>query len=96
MMIAERQNREKTIPKRRKKEKLFKVMAKDETNDEYDEDDDEDKDEDDSVYVDNVKEAITETTEALTVIHILIFQYEKLALNFFCLVYSVRKRLRTS
>lgn len=64
MMIAERQNRE-SVPKRRKKEKIFKV----ETNDEYEEDDDEDKDEDDSESVDNVKEAITEKTEALTVIH---------------------------
>lgn len=72
MMIAERQNREKTIPKRRKKEKMIKAIAKDETTNEYDEDDDgdEDKDDDDSDYVDNVnnvKEAITETNEAVTV-----------------------------
>lgn len=71
MMIAERQNREKTIPKRRKKEKIIKAIAKDETTNEYDEDDgDEDKDDDDSDFVDNVnnvKEAISETKEALTV-----------------------------
>lgn len=71
-MIAERQNREKTIPKRRKKEKLIKAIAKDELTNEYDEDDeeDEDKDDDDSDFVDNVnnvKEAISETKEAVTV-----------------------------
>lgn len=64
-MIADRQNREKTLPKRRKKEKVIQVMAKDETNNDYEDADDEDKDE-----VDNVKEVITETTEALTVIQI--------------------------
>lgn len=70
MMIAERQNREKTVPKRRKKEKMIKAITKDESNNEYDEDEDEDKDDDDSDYVDNVnnvKEAITETNVALTV-----------------------------
>lgn len=68
MMIAERQNRE-SIPKRRKKEKIIKVVAKDESNNDYDEDDDEDKDEDDSDYVDNVKEVVAETNEALSVYH---------------------------
>lgn len=70
-MIAERQNREKTIPKRRKKEKMIKVIAKNEPNNQYDEDNDEDKDDDDSDYVDNLKgsinDAMAETNEALTV-----------------------------
>lgn len=72
MMIAERQNREKSIPKRRKTEKIVKTITKDDANHAYDEDDDgdEDKDDDDSDYVDNVnnvKEAISETNEAVTV-----------------------------
>lgn len=69
-MIAERQNREKSVPRRQKKEKAIKVVKKTESN-QY-EDDDDDKDDDDSDYVDNEKDSIndamTETKEALTVI----------------------------
>lgn len=76
MMIAERQNREKTIPKRRKKEKILKAIAKDDDEDENDEDDDEDKDDDDSDFVDNVKDAMAETNQALTVyIYILLVNF---------------------
>lgn len=70
-MIADRQTREKSIPKRRKKEKILKAITIDDSNNEYDDEDvDEDKDDDDSDFVDNVnnvKEAITETNEAVTV-----------------------------
>lgn len=71
-MIAERQNREKNVPRRRKKEKIIKV-SKSELNNQYDEDedDDDDEDKDDESEEDNVKESINvmvETNEVLTVI----------------------------
>lgn len=66
MMIAERQNREKNIPRRRKKEKIITMQNNlndediDINNDELDEDEINNE-------KDNINDAIVETNEALTV-----------------------------
>lgn len=66
-MIAERQNREKPTPKRKKKNKMIEVISKNELN-QYDEDDDDDKDDDESDNEkDTINDAMAETNEALTV-----------------------------
>lgn len=68
MMIADRQNREKSLPRRRKKD-IIKDLQRDATN--QDEDDEDEEEEDETDRFDNKKEemneAISETTEALTV-----------------------------
>lgn len=66
-MIAERQNKEKTIPKRKKKKKIIEVISKSELS-QYDDGDDEDKDDDVSDNEkDSINDAMAETNEALTV-----------------------------
>lgn len=70
-MIAERQNREKNVSRRRKKEKIIKVLAKSELNNQNEEEEDDDDKDEESEDDTNVKEsmnAISETNEALTVI----------------------------
>lgn len=68
MMIADRQNRERSLPRRRKKD-ILKELQLDESN--QDEEDEDEEEEDETDRFDNKKEemneAISETTEALTV-----------------------------
>ncbi|XP_031641022.1 kinesin-like protein Klp68D [Contarinia nasturtii] len=65
-MIAERQNKEKTIPKRKKKKSIIEVISKNELN-QYDDEDDDDKDDDVSDNEkDSINDAMAETNEALT------------------------------
>lgn len=67
-MIAERQNREKPTPKRKKKQKIIEAITKNELN-QYDDDEDDDKDDEGSDNEkDSINDAIAETNEALTVI----------------------------
>lgn len=67
MMIADRQNREKSLPRRRKKDIIKELHQNDLNQDE----DDEDEEAEHETEIDNKKEemneAISETTEALTV-----------------------------
>lgn len=74
MLITERQNRERTIPRRRKKDKVMKALRKQnhEENEEEDEEEEDDDDEEDEIEQnDDEKSAMAtanaETTEALTV-----------------------------
>lgn len=67
MMIADRQNREKPVPKRRIKEKIIKVVEKTDSNQYEDEEEDDGDDSDKNKEKDSINDTIAETNEALTV-----------------------------
>lgn len=80
MMIAERQNREKSLPRRRKKD-IMKELQRNDSNQE-DDDGEEEEEEDECNEIDNKKEemneAMAETNEALTVNHIFELKFHEI------------------